>query len=179
MEKIKSIIQAFCLSILIVLWVFTNVIGHTLDFEGLIPQSLHSDHNGQCDPHCYNQNNGGIGFSIRYRNDNKHLDLGLGRMYLINSFGYKGRVDWFQFERLEYESKMFRTSMSVWLMTIYGYKNEDGSNKIVKPPPWPKFQVGINPVYFFMNNPIFINYNIVYFPGVKIDWFSISYLWRF
>jgi hypothetical protein len=139
---------------------------------------MRSYHVNNCNPDCANQENGGYGFVIGYKSLSKHLDIAIGRILLINSYGDSAAVNFIQLEKLEFEYKLLRSSLAIWLMDIYGYKDEDGRQKVVSPPPWPKFQIGINPVFPYTDS-FFINYNLIYFPIVKIDWYSFSLLYKF
>ena len=166
------------ISLLTLIIIATACYAHQLEVEVVWLDTMHSDHTNNCDPECANQNNGGRGLAIRYKSDEKHLDVAIGQIYLVNSHGDPGRVDFLQLDRAEYANKFIRASLAIWIMDIYGYKDNSGDSIVVSPGPWPKFQIGLNPFWLLSEN-VYINYNMIYFPLVKIDWISATYIWRF
>jgi hypothetical protein len=164
--------------------------------EILIKNSMHSAHDNQCDPLCANQENGGVGFILHYKRLDKHLNMAIGRIDLVNSFGDKGRVEFFQPLAGDFELGPFFFEFAVWIMRIYGYTKEERTSTyyttdsgevknvkkvkgiIVEPPPWPKLKVGFNPLYKYTND-FHIDYNYLRFPSVDITWMSLTYGMRF
>jgi hypothetical protein len=168
-----------CILLLILLW-FCDAFAEDqrLQINLVIPNSMHSDHANQCHPNCATQDNGGVGIVVEYQMLDKHFYPGLFWIDFINSYGDKGSVSGIQLDKSEYENDFFHLSVSIWLMRLSGYKDSNGNDKIERPPPWPKFQIGVNVGNFF-DQKIFLNYNLIYFPTVKIGWFSIGKSWTF
>jgi hypothetical protein len=172
---------------------------YNLELELIIPGSFTSNHANQCKPTCATQKNGGQGFEIGVSNI-----ISVGYIRLINSFGNPGWVYYIEPTKMELNLKWVRGSIAMWIMEIYGYKKytEDDNGLIkeedivVRPPPWPKFQLSFNPYRFLvatggirntkfksLNSLItkncWFNWNQIRFPGVTIDWYTVSYNFKF
>jgi hypothetical protein len=155
----------------------------TFEFSGVIPGSLTSNHVNQCEPNCAEQQNGGVGFSARYKASEKYLDIGIGRMYFINSFGDPGRVDWIQMARADADIFFINFGVSVWKMDIYGYKNAEGEPKVETLGAWPEFHAGADLLYFFDSKPlgidsIYLERSFIQFPLVQVQHSRLSLQWN-
>lgn len=144
------------------------------NLEIISPGTIKSDHVNNCKPVCANQNNAGQGFVLGVTGD---LDFSVFYIELVNSYGDKGAVKGFEPINVEYKTQFARAEAAIWVMEIYGYKHGN-KDIVVRPPPWPKFEIGINPLFFWIDN-FYINKNLLIFPGVEIEWWSIGFYREF
>lgn len=155
--------------------------GQIIETEIVWPESMHSNHDKQCDPWCAQQDNGGFGGILTVKGTDKFYNLGLGRIYFTNSFNDPGRVDIFQLMEVEFELELVRFGLSIWKMWIYGYYEEYNprTRKVVHDvPPWPVPFFGINPLYLWTKD-FYVSARRINFPGVYIDFVMVSWRYNF
>lgn len=146
--------------------------GQVVTVDVVLINSLHSAHVNQCSPTCANQDNGGIGMILSY--DIKKLHIGFGRIDLVNSYGDNGYVWIFEPAKAGFNFGWISGSVAAWFMEIHGYKDSNGDPIVQHVDAWPKFALGVNPVYYWIEN-VSLNYNVLPTIYVTIDWWSVSY----
>lgn len=178
MEKQEKLILIAWITVMLIL-AFSDILKakeYRLDTEFIFP-SMKSNHVNNCNPDCANQDNGGIGIQIGIGGT---LDISFVYIEMVNSLGNPGKVFAIEPAKADFRWKFIRGEISVWIMRVEGYKNDDGSDKEVNVV-WPKFEVGINPFYWsddFVKD-IFLNYNYFNFIRVEITYLSIGYYHTF
>lgn len=151
---------------------------HQISVKTPWPDSLHANHI-QSDGSA-NENNGGYGWFIGYKNlDKGGIDIGIGQIFGTNSFGDPLRVDILQLADASIEIKSFRIGISAWLMDIYGYyncysDNCDQKEIVHNVPPWPIPHIGFNPW-----DNLLIEARYVNFITVSITFAMIEYRLKF
>lgn len=155
---------------------------HRFEIKTPWPDSMHAnhvDHNG--DP---NENNGGSGWFVKYKNlDKGGIDVGIGQIWFINSFGDPGRVDIVQLADAEAEFNFFKLGVAVWKMDIYGYYScyEKGCNRdeiVHNIDVWPIPHIEFNPAYYWTEN-FWIDFRYVNFITVSITFVMVGYRMEF
>jgi hypothetical protein len=197
----RNIIRVAIVTAIIAVWCMLYINecrseSHQVEVEAVWPNSIHSFHKDQCNPWCANQDNGGIGFIFHYKSLNKHINFALGKINLTNSYGDPASVDIIQPMALDYESDFFLLELAIWNMKITGYFrekrtddyhiSENGESKnikeyddiIVHVPAWPVPRVAVNPLYPWTEN-FRMSFRSIYFPAVRIDFVTMSYMMRF
>jgi hypothetical protein len=161
------------------------------EIELVWPGSFKSMHNEN--PGSARQNNGGFGFRWGM----------FGYISLTNSYSDPGEIYYLELVKAGQTIGPVNINVAVWLMEIRGYQEEERTDQwytdangeartvsdykatVQHPPPWPRFQIGIDPTWFFFSNNglknvhFQINYNKIYFPVVAVNWWSIGIKYDF
>lgn len=175
------------------------------EIELVYPGSFTSDHKNQCNPWCAYEKNGGHGFRIGIFGyislTNSFKDPGSVRYIEAYDFEINYEVTELEF------FKAVKFGLPIWIMYIDGYFYEErtdeyyvdssGETKNVKtyepitvgPVPWVVEQVAVNPTFivekltgwrlYRHGEAIWIKYNIIHFPVVRIQWWSVEFNYVF
>lgn len=162
-----------------------------------------SDHRDQCNPWCAYEKNGGHGWQVGIFGHiiltNSFKDPGSVKYIEAYDFG-------FNYETIPFEIfKAIKLDLPIWIMWIEGYVEEKRTDAyyvdsagetrnvkeyepmVVGPVPWVVEQISVNPIfitekltgYNLTNHEFWITYNIIHFPVVRIQWWSIEFKYNF
>lgn len=158
---------------------------YRLELNVVWPDSIHSNHANQCNPWCAKQDNGGRGGMIMFSLLDKHLNVGIVRIDLINSFGDPAKVEGLILDSFTLRGSIFAIGVDIWWMRIYGYTKEVVTNDIyydedgdphhvkIREPiivdtgPWPVFKACFNPL-FKWTDKFTVCKRYIRFPAVDI-----------
>ena len=174
------------------------------EIELVYPGSFTSDHRDQCKPWCAHEENGGHGFRVGIFGyislTNSFKDPGWVKYIEVYDFEINYEVTEMEF------SKAVTFGLPIWILQIGGYyeeekhkdcieDDEDGGYCktyepiIVGPFPWAVEQIAINPIFIAEKltgwklarhgEAIWIRYNIIHFPVVRIQWWSVEFNYVF
>lgn len=175
------------------------------EIELVYPGSFTSDHKDQCKPWCAHEENGGHGFRLGIFGyislTNSFKDPGSVRYVEAYDLEFNYESTGFEF------FKYVKVGLPIWIMYIDGYfyeerteeyhHDESGELRNVKsyepitvgPVPWVVEQFAFNPVFIAEKitgwkllrhgDEFWVKYNIIHFPVVRIQWWSIEFNYTF
>lgn len=170
MRLIKNISRIIFIIILSIIIFDIDLFSQTIETEFVWPGSMHTIHSNN---DGLNEDNGGSGLITTINGVDKKYNLGVGRIYFINSLNNPSYVDILQLVEVKFEYKYLNFGASIWKMWIYGYFNNDDP-VILNMPPLPVFFVRANPVYWYNEN-IFISFRYLNFLTGAVTFFSVDY----
>lgn len=188
MKTILKAIKLFCrviliIALLIILFLM-DACGQVFSFELMNGGSLNSLH--AIKDENTNEDNGGQGFKFSFSVPGLHL--GFFRYEFTNSYNDPGTIEGVELGKFEQDFYFIKGGITIWKSWVYGYKDDNGELKVDELPPLPKFDLGINPLYFVKKNKysfildnIWFNWHWIYLFNVRLTYNAIEfrYKWRF